>query len=197
MGQTLAIALYIACELIANVTASKPVQVLGLTMPGGVFIYAITFTLIDLINEQMGKESARRIVYAALLANILLALYVSLVVALPAPAYYSEYAAFASVLGATPRIVVASLTAYLMSSLLDIEVFAWWKNRVGRYRWARVLVSNAISTLVDSAAFVAIAFVGVLPLAPLVTGQYLMKMIITLLSIPLIYLVRGTSRSFN
>ncbi len=197
MGQTLLIALYIACELIANVTASKPVEVLGLTTPGGVFIYAVTFTLVDLINEQVGKIGARRIVYAAFIANIVLALYVSLVVALPSPAYYSQHAAFAGVLGSTPRIVVASLTAYLISSLLDVEVFAWWKRRVGRHRWARVLVSNTISTLVDSAVFVAIAFVGVLPLAPLVIGQYAMKMIITLLSIPLIYLVRGTSRSIT
>lgn len=56
-------------------------------------------------------------------------------------------------------------------SLLDVEVFAWWKYCVGRYRWVGVLVSNGISTLVESAVFVGIAFVGVLPVVPLVTGH--------------------------
>lgn len=187
----LLITLYVACELIANVTASKPVAIFGLAAPGGVFIYAITFTLIDLINEVMGKEGARRVVFAAFIANALLAAYSALVVAMPAPAFYSGQHAFATVLGATPRIVFASLTAYVVSSLLDIEIFAWWKKNMGQRPWTRVLASNSVSTFVDSAVFVAIAFAGVLPLAPLIFGQYILKMAITLLSLPLIYLARN------
>lgn len=187
----LLITLYVACELIANVTASKPVAIFGLAAPGGVFIYAITFTLIDLINEVMGKEGARRVVFAAFIANALLAAYSALVVAMPAPAFYSGQHAFATVLGATPRIVFASLTAYVVSSLLDIEIFAWWKKNMGHRPWTRVLASNSVSTFVDSAVFVAIAFAGVLPLAPLIFGQYILKMAITLLSLPLIYLARN------
>jgi hypothetical protein len=95
------------------------------------------------------------------------------------------------VLGATPRIVGASLTAYLVASLLDAELFAWWRARVGGYRWVRVLVSNAASTAVDSLVFVTLAFAGVLPVLPLVVGQYLVKMAVTMLSLPLIYAIRG------
>ncbi len=191
MFLTLLIALYVACELIANVTATKPVEIFGLAAPGGVFIYAITFTLIDLINEVMGKEGARRVVYAAFVANALLAAYSYFIVAMPAPGFYPDQHAFATVLGATPRIVLASLTAYIISSLLDIEIFAWWKKNMGQRPWARVLASNSVSTLVDSAVFVVIAFAGILPLAPLIFGQYLVKMGITFLSLPLIYLARG------
>ena len=54
------IGLYIACELIANVTASKPVQLGGMVVPAAIFIYTLTFTLIDLINESLGKEGARQ-----------------------------------------------------------------------------------------------------------------------------------------
>jgi len=77
---------------------------------------------------------------------------------------------------------------------MDVEIFAWWKERVGRYRWARVMVSNAVSTFVDSVVFVGIAFAGVLPLLPLIAGQYVIKMTITVVSIPLIYLARNTLR---
>lgn len=195
MGPTLLIALYVACELIANITANKPVTVGGLVAPGGVFIYALTFTLIDLINERLGQPGARRVVWAAVGANLLLAIYTALVSSLPSPAFYTGQEAFAAVLGSTPRIVSASLLAYLVSSLIDIEVYAIWKRRVGGYRWVRVLVSNAVSTAIDSVVFVTVAFWGILPLAPLITGQYAIKMAVTVLSVPLIYLARTLSSS--
>jgi len=188
----LLIALYVACELIANVTAGRTVEVWGFAAPGGVFVYALTFTLIDLLNERMGKSGARQVVAAAFAANLLLALYTTLVLTLPTPPFFHEGDAYATVLGGTPRIVGASLTAYLLSSLLDVEVFAFWRERVGGPRWMRVLVSNGIATGLDSAVFVAIAFYGSLPLIPLIAGQYAIKMAVTVVSLPLIY---ATGRS--
>ena len=187
MGSVLLIALYIACELIANISAAKPVEIWGIVAPGGVFIYALTFTLIDLVNERMGKRGARHVVYAAFAANLLFALYAMLIVALPSPAYYLNAGAFATVLGTTPRIVAASLFSYVVSSLIDVEIFAAWKKRVGRHKWARVLASNSVSTGVDSLLFVVLAFGGNLPLVPLIAGQYLIKMAVTVVSVPLIY----------
>ena len=90
-----------------------------------------------------------------------------------------------------PRIVGASLVAYLVASLVDAEMFAWWRARVGGYRWGRVLVSNAVSTAVDSLVFVTLAFAGILPILPLVLGQYVVKMAVTVVSLPLIYVIRA------
>lgn len=194
MTSTLIIGLYIACEIIANVTATKPVSLPGgIVVPAAVFIYAITFTLIDLVNERLGKRGAQNVVYTAFLANLLLAAYTQFAIWLPAAPFYGEegQAAFVGVLGSTWRIVLASLAAYLVSSMIDIYVFAWWRDRVGRYKWARVLASNAVSTLVDSVVFILIAFVGVMPVWPLIVGQYIVKMAVTVVSIPLIYLVRA------
>ena len=143
---TILIGLYIACELIANVTASKPVQIGGLIVPAAIFIYALTFTLIDLINESMGKQGARRVILIAFIANLLLAAYAQFAVALPSAPFYKGQEGFAGVLGSTPRIVFASLTAYLISSLIDAEIFAFWRSRIRGPKWLRVLVSNTIST---------------------------------------------------
>jgi hypothetical protein len=206
---TLVIGLYVACELIANVTAVKPIVVglpsplawLGgilpgaggdLVVPAGVYVYALTFTLLDLINERLGRVGARQVIATAFCANLLLAAYAWLTVWAPAPAFFDAQAAVARVLGATPRIVVASLLAYLGSALVDAELFAWWRARVGGFRWLRVLVSNAVSTALDSVLFVTLAFAGVLPLAPLIAGQYMVKMAVTVLSLPLIYWIRET-----
>lgn len=190
-GDVLILGLYITCEIIANTTAAKQVMVAGITVPAAVFIYALTFTLIDLVNERFGKQGARYVVYTAFLANLLLAAYAQFAIWLPPAPFYQGQEAFASVLGSTPRIVVASLTAYLVASLVDTEIFAWWREHVGGYRWLRVLVSNAISTFVDSAVFITMAFLGVFPVLPLIRGQYIVKMAVTFVSIPLIYLVRG------
>ena len=187
----LIIALYVACELIANVTASKPVSLGPIVVPSAVFIYTLTFTLIDLINERLGKKRARQVIYSTLAANVLLALYCKFAISLPAASFYSGQEAYASVLGSTPRIVAASLAAYLVSSLIDTQVFAWWKERVGKARWLRVLVSNSVSTGVDSVVFITLAFYGVMPLLALITGQYVIKMAVTVVSLPLIYIVRS------
>ena len=194
MIETFIIGLYIACEIIANVTASKPVMIGdSIVVPSAVFIYALTFTLIDLVNDRLGKQGARYVVYTAFAANLLLAGYVQFAIWLPPAPFYGEEGqeAFAGVLGSTWRIVVASLIAYLVSTLIDVQVFAWWRERVGRYRWVRVLVSNSVSTLIDSAVFITIAFLGVMPVLPLITGQYVVKMAVTLVSIPLIYAVKA------
>lgn len=184
------IGLYIACELVANVTASKPIALGNLIVPGAVFIYALTFTLIDLINEKFGKKGAQQVIYTAFAANIVLAAYTQFVIYLPPASFYTNNIAFSSVLGSTPRIVFASLTAYLISSLIDTEVFAWWRAKVGKHKWARVLLSNTVSTLVDSILFISIAFYGIMPIVPLIIGQYLVKMGVTIISIPLIYVIR-------
>ncbi len=187
----LIVALYVACELIANVTASKPVLLGPFVVPSAVFIYTLTFTLIDLINERLGKKAARQVIYSTLAANVLLAAYCQFAISLPAASFYDGGSAFSSVLGSTPRIVVASLTAYLISSLIDTQVFSWWKQRIGRARWLRVLVSNSVSTAVDSVVFITIAFAGLMPVLALIQGQYVVKMAVTVVSLPLIYVVRS------
>jgi uncharacterized integral membrane protein (TIGR00697 family) len=134
------------------------------------------------------------VILTAFLANLLLAAYVQLAVMLPPAAFYSGQEAFSRVLGSTPRIVFASLTAYLISSLIDAEIFSFWRARVQRLKWTRVLVSNAISTWVDSVIFITLAFYGTMPIWILIKGQYVIKMAITLLSLPLIYLVKGSGK---
>jgi len=188
---TLLIGLYIACELIANVTASKPVRLAGVVVPAAIFIYALTFTVIDLINESFGKEGARKVILTAFLANLLLVLYTQLAVILPSASFYRGQEAFAYVLGSTPRIVFASLLAYLVSALIDAEIFAFWRAHVRSPKWTRVLASNMVSTWIDSVVFICLAFYGVMPVWVLIKGQYLIKMAITLVSLPLIYLAKG------
>jgi queuosine precursor transporter len=91
------------------------------------------------------------------------------------------------------RIVLASIVAEVVSELLDTEIYTVWVTQVTtRYQWARVLASNAVSVPIDSLVFCWIAFGGVLPAAvvwSIFWSNVLVKGIITLISLPGIYLV--------
>jgi len=187
LADTLVVGLYVGAELAANVTETKPIRFLGLVVDGGTLIYAVTFTLLDLIHERQGKKGAQKVVVAAFAANLLLAAYVHLTIQLPYPSFYEGQASYQQVLGATPRIVAASLTAFFLASLVDTEVYAWLKTRIDGYRWVPVLGSNAVGTLLDSVLFISLAFYGRYPLLPLIVGNYTIKMTVTALSLPLIY----------
>lgn len=185
------VTLYVASLLIANTTAGKITLLGPLSVPAAIYIFALTFTVIDLVSEHFGKGGARWVVLTAFAANALMAAYYQLAIALPSAPFFEAQAAFARVLGATPRIVLASFSAYLVASLLDVEIFAWWRARMGGAPALRVLVSNLLSTLVDSIVFVGLAFWGVLPVLPIIIGQYVVKMGVTVVSLPLIYLLRA------
>jgi len=187
LADTVLAGLYIGAELAANVTEAKPIDVLGLTVDGGTLIYALTFTLIDLINERQGKRGAQKVIAAAVAANLLLAAYVHLTIRLPYPAFFENQASYEQILGATPRIVAASLIAFFLASLVDTEVYAWLRTRIRGYRWLSVLGSNAVATLLDSVLFISLAFYGRFPLLSLIVGNYTIKMMVTALSLPLIY----------
>ncbi|HHT27648.1 MAG TPA: queuosine precursor transporter [Firmicutes bacterium] len=178
---------YIACELIANITAGK-ISIIGpFAVPAAVYIFTITYTLLDVINRVLGPKEARRLITVAFACNALLALYSFLAVALPPAPFWDGQEAFARTLGSTPRIVIASLLAYLASSHLDVAIYAWLSKRTAP--WARVVISNGLGLGADTVIFITLAFAGTgVVLTSLMLGQYVVKMVVTVASIPLIYL---------
>jgi uncharacterized integral membrane protein (TIGR00697 family) len=189
----LVVSFYIAAQMLADITSLKIAQVGPLPIDGGTFIYPFTFTLRDLVHKLLGKRAARTLIVTAGAINVVMAAFLAFVVWLPPDPTWPLQDAFASVLGPVWRIVLASIAAELVSELLDTEIYALWVTRVTtRYQWARVLVSNAVSIPVDSLVFCWGAFGGVLGAAT-VWGIFwtnvLVKGVVTLVSLPGIYLV--------
>lgn len=196
------VASYIFCQLLADVAATKLVDIGGVVLPAGTFIFAVTFTLRDMIHKRLGKEWARTCIWLAALLNLVMALYLWVVAMLPAPGYYTLGQAWSQIFTLVPAIVIASITAELVSELIDTEVYHWWWQTRGGYpQWTRVAVSNAISLPIDSLVFASLAFLILpplfgsqpLPLAAIpaiIGGQILFKAIVTFISMPMIYLVK-------
>lgn len=182
--------LYIAAEIVSNVTAGRLVEIFGLVLPGATFLYALTFTLRDAFHLVAGFRLAKALVWAGLLANALLVLYGALVNALPYPGFFNPEP-YGTVLSAAFRVVAASLTAYWVSAMANTLLFERWRGSL----WGRVAVSNLASTALDSLVFITLAFAGTgAPLALMVGSQTAVKFLISLLLIPLVYGVRASLR---
>jgi uncharacterized integral membrane protein (TIGR00697 family) len=183
---TLLIASYIGAELVSNVTAGRLVALGPLVIPGALFLYALTFTLRDAIQVAGGLRVARDLTWGGLLANGLLACYSLLVLQLPAPQGFPTQP-YQEVLHQGARTVIASLTAYGVSTYVD----AWIFQRLGRRLIARILFSNGLGILIDTLLFITLAFAGTgAPLGALIVGQLVIKFLVSSLLIPLVYWVR-------
>jgi uncharacterized integral membrane protein (TIGR00697 family) len=204
------IGLYVASQLIADVAATKLVEIGGVVMPGGTFIFALTFTLRDIIHKRLGREWARAAIVLAAAFNLLLAGYMWVVAQLPSPVFFELGDAWAVIFSIVPAITIGSIIAELVSQTTDTEVYHFWKGRFPTWpQWTRVLVSNAVALPVDSIVFTLLAFV-ILPslfgaqsmplgvaVTRIVSGQILFKVVVTVLSLPLIYTVKDEQISFS
>lgn len=184
---TILISVYIGAELVSNVTAGRLVQLGSLVFPGAIFLYSLTFTLRDAIHTAGGWTAAKAVLWGGFAANALLAAYGLLVNALPKPGFFQDDA-YQVVFGSTVRVVLASLAAYLISTALDALIFERLRHRGVT---VQVIASNAVSTTLDTIVFITLAFAGTgAPLLNLMLGQIILKMLISLLLIPLVRWVR-------
>lgn len=158
--------------LMSNLAAIKLWDFFGIAVDGGIVVFPLTYILGDLIVEFYGKKTAKDIIWAGFLVNIIAMIVFYAVIALPAYKEWKMQEAYADVLGFTPRIIVASLMAYICSNLFNNHLFIRLKNSpniFSRSFIARALGSSAFAHLVDSAIFETIAFIGVLPFMDFLT----------------------------
>jgi uncharacterized integral membrane protein (TIGR00697 family) len=107
---------------------------------------------------------------------------------LPAAPFWNQEDAFRSTLGMTPRIIVASLAAYLSSQFHDVWLYNLLKDRMhGKHLWLRNNLATMLSQLIDSVVFIVIAFYGIMPVWPMIIGQWTVKVALALCDTPLVY----------
>lgn len=192
---TILIGLYIGGILTANAMAAKLLQIGPMTVTTGLIGIPLVYLTRDFLNELYGEREVIRVVWAGFVADLVLIALTSLAIMMPASQLGASQENFAAIFGQTPRIVLGSMTAYLVCAYVDVRVFNMIRERTGaRLFWLRKNVSTAVSQAIDSAIFVAIAFGGSVPWKALVmmgVGQYCAKMVWSPLGTPFsIYLLR-------
>ena len=190
------LAVFMAVAVIINTIASKIVTIYGLTFSMSAFAYAVTFPCTDVISEIWGKSRARFVVWLGFVGNLLMVSFLWLALVMPCAEFWVEkQSAFEITLGLVPRIVLGSMIAYLLSQFHDIWAFHFWRRiTANKALWVRNNLSTLSSQLIDSVAFVLIAFYGVIPneaLGATILGQWIVKALIAILDTPIVYGIVG------
>lgn len=188
--------IFITNALTAELIGGKLIDVFGIPMSIGILPWPIVFLTTDLINEYFGQSGVKKITLltAALIVYCFVVLYVA--IGIPAtpdiPGVTDEQ--FNAVFGQSQLIIIGSITAFLVTQLLDTVIFQFVKRRTGsKWLWMRSTGSTVISQLLDSFIVLGIAFwlPGKMPTdVYFESGMagYLVKLSIAVLLTPLIYL---------
>jgi len=186
-------ALFVAVLLISNITASKITSLGIFTFDAGTLLFPLSYIFGDVLTEVYGYARARRVVWIGLVCNIVLAVTVMIVGALPSAADWPNQKAYDVILGFTPRIVLASIIAYFAGEFSNSFILAKLKIVTkGRYLWTRTIGSTIVGELLDTLLFISIAFWGVLPFPLLVSifiSNYIFKVGVETLFTPITYIV--------
>jgi uncharacterized integral membrane protein (TIGR00697 family) len=200
--------------ILCNIQVQKLVQMVGLTFTLGNVLYGAIFFATDLLGELYGKREARRAVwlgFAVMLVTMIAMLFA--VEFRPHPdsagtqtALEELFKSFGELASPSllirdvsfPRIVLASLIAYLISQFHDVWAFHFWKAKTrDRHLWLRNNASTWVSQLIDSAVFCTLAFAGAFPagiFVQILVTTYAIKLVVAALDTPFIYLGRRLAR---
>jgi uncharacterized integral membrane protein (TIGR00697 family) len=189
----LLVVLFVSVLLISNIAAVKLIQFGALIVDGGAFLFPLAYILGDVLSEVYGFKATRRAIWMGFGVSALASLIFFLVQISPAADAWGNQDAFESVIGFVPRIVLASLTAYLVGQLLNSWVLVKLKSRTNeRLLWLRLIGSTLVGELADTLIFCTIVFYGVITgfdFLNYVLVGYVFKVLVEVVVMPITYRV--------
>lgn len=157
------VATFVAVLLISNLSATKLISFGPLILDGGAVLFPLVYIFGDVLTEVYGYKYARRAIWAGFGVMLLAVFAFTIVRFLPAAPDYADQAAFDAILGFFPRIVLASLAAYLVGSFVNSYILAKMKVKTkGKKLGLRLIGSTVVGELLDTTVFALIAFGGIL-----------------------------------
>jgi uncharacterized integral membrane protein (TIGR00697 family) len=173
-------------------------------LTAGALIWPVVFITTDLINEYFGKPGVKRISYLTALLIVYAFIIIFLSTKLPPADWWVEAkdkdgnvivnmnVAFNKIMGQGQRIIIGSLTAFIIGQLVDVFVFQKIRQATGsKWLWLRATGSTLVSQLVDSFVVLFIAFYGVFTNQQIIAigiTNYIYKFAVAILLTPVIYL---------
>lgn len=189
----LLIGLYVTFVLVAQVLATK-ISVFDLGFgtffgPSGVIVFSLTYLMTDIVNEKFGRKETHRMILIAFISQIAMVFFFWLGVKFQPAPFWTIQETWGQIFNLVPRITIASWIAFLITENFDAYVFSWFKILTkGKYLWMRNTFSSIPALLLDSIIFIPLAFLGVMPILPLIIGQTAVKWLVGLVNIPFMYL---------
>lgn len=188
--------LSVSCLLISNIiTAKQMVLPFNITMTCAVIIFPITYILSDVFSEVYGYKWSRITCYMGFAMNVLMVIAFEISIATKAPDYWMNQEAYKTVLGSTPRVLAASLIAFIVGDFVNDKVFQRMKEKHGDSHngfGARAILSSVCGELTDSLIFIPAAFIGEMPfetLAIMLVTQVSLKTLYEIIILPITKMV--------
>ena len=187
------LAVFAAILLISNLAGTKLIAFGPIITDGGAILFPISYILGDVLTEVYGYKYARRVIWTGLGVMLLAVLCFTIVRYMPPAPEYTAQASYEAVLGFFPRIVAASLAAFLTGSFLNSFVLAKLKVKTkGKKLWLRLIGSTVVGELCDTVVFAFVAFGGILQGMNMVTYiliGWIFKTVVEIVFLPITYRV--------
>jgi uncharacterized integral membrane protein (TIGR00697 family) len=196
---TILAGIFITNAVIAELIGPKLIYVGSALMSVGILPWPVVFITTDLINEYFGEKGVRRlsIITAFLISYCFFVLWISMGIPAAKGTGFVTDAQFNAIFGQGMLIIVGSITAFLVSQLIDVTLFHFVKRKTGhKMLWLRSTGSTVISQFFDTFIVLGIAFY--LP-GKMTTEQYIasgltgyfVKLVIAIGLTPVIYLAHS------
>ncbi|MGD1948295.1 MAG: queuosine precursor transporter [Leptolyngbyaceae cyanobacterium] len=184
-------ALFVTVLLISNVASTKIVDFGWFTFDGGTLLFPLSYIFGDILTEVYGYARSRKVIWTGFIAALIMSATFMVVGALPSAADWPYQEAYDQILGLTPRIVTASLIAYVVGEFSNSFILAKLKVATqGRRLWIRTISSTLVGQVLDTALFIAIAFWGLFSpslMVTLIVSNYIFKCGVEILFTPVTY----------
>lgn len=187
------VALYVTCLITANTVAVSVLDLGPFAADAGTITFPIAYIVGDVLTEVYGFRIARRVIWLGFACNLFAVGVFQMAMLFPTHNDAAFDAGFQMVFENTPRILLASMTAYLIGSFTNAAIMSRMKVRMqGRHLWMRTIGSTIAGQGLDTVVFVLIAFAGVFPndiVWQMIYTNWIIKIGIEVLATPVTYRV--------
>lgn len=199
LGKSWLLAMIAVNVVLMNIFVIKGMYLFGFATTGGNVLYASIFLATDILSEHYGEKTARKAVLIGFFASLFFMIMSQIMMKFTPADYDIAQGAFQTLFTLTPRIIFASMIAYLASQNLDVWIYHKIKDATkGKHLWLRNNGSTWVAQLVDSVLFTVIAFAGVYSdLWQMIVFTYLIKIVVAALDTPFLYLSKKFKPIFN
>jgi uncharacterized integral membrane protein (TIGR00697 family) len=167
--------LLFALYIFTNIAATKLVYVesLGVVVTPGVFLYPLTFLIVDMLNEFYGLRLARKAILFAFASNSFITILLSTTSYLPGLSGWKLDAPYSEVMTHVSSVLVASSVSFIFSEYVNSFLLSKIKELTNaRLLFLRVFLSTFFAVIIDSFIFCFIAFYDTMANAEILSIVY-------------------------
>jgi len=184
-------AIFVTCLITANIVGVKMASLGPFILPAAVVLFPLSYIFGDILTEVYGYRQARKVIWLGFACNLIFVIFAWVGQALPPAPLWEGQEAYESILGYTPRLLVASFCGYLAGEFANSFIMAKMKILTrGRWLWSRTISSTIVGQGLDTAIFVTGAYFGAPFFVPIIIlYHWLAKIIIEAVATPFTYAV--------